>query len=64
MTRPPTKVPFPIEDLMAYCPEAQADGVPCPTLGRRCEICERAIAVREKAMREADPKPPADPSTI
>ncbi len=24
------------------CPEAQADGVPCPDLGRDCEDCERA----------------------
>lgn len=24
------------------CPEAQADGVPCPELGRDCEDCERA----------------------
>ena len=26
------------------CAEAQADGVPCPILGRECEICERALA--------------------
>ena len=30
-------------DLSKCCPEAQADGVPCPTLGRSCEICERAV---------------------
>jgi hypothetical protein len=24
------------------CPEAQADGVPCPELGQDCEDCERA----------------------
>lgn len=30
-------------DLTRCCPEAQCDGVPCPTLGRSCEICERAI---------------------
>jgi hypothetical protein len=24
------------------CSEAQADGVPCAELGRRCELCERA----------------------
>jgi len=24
------------------CAEAQADGVPCPILGRACETCERA----------------------
>jgi hypothetical protein len=26
----------------ALCPEAQADGVPCFELGRRCETCEHA----------------------
>jgi len=29
-------------DLTLCCPEAQCDGVPCPTLGRSCEVCERA----------------------
>jgi hypothetical protein len=29
------------------CAEAQADGVPCPTLGRSCEICERALRLHE-----------------
>jgi hypothetical protein len=24
------------------CAEAQADGVPCTVVGRRCELCERA----------------------
>lgn len=63
MTRQPPKPPHPLEDLMAYCPEAQADGVPCPSLGRKCEICERAIAVRDRAARDADPSPPVDSST-
>lgn len=43
--------------LARYCAEAQADGVPCPTLGRNCEICERA-------MRESGgdaPPPPIRP---
>ncbi len=35
-------------DLSKCCPEAQADGVPCPTLGRSCEICDRAV------LRKAD----------
>ena len=26
---------------VAMCAEAQADGVPCTELGRRCEECER-----------------------
>jgi hypothetical protein len=34
-------------DLTRCCPEAQADGVPCPTLGRSCEICERAVVPAE-----------------
>jgi hypothetical protein len=40
--------------LSRCCPEAQADGVPCPTLGRSCEICERAIRVD----RDGDASPP------
>lgn len=35
------------------CEEAQADGIPCYELGRRCECCERA--------RPPLPVPPADP---
>ena len=38
--------------LARFCAEAQADGVPCPTLGRNCEICERA-------MRESGDDAPA-----
>ena len=38
--------------LARCCAEAQADGVPCPTLGRNCEICERA-------MRESGDDAPA-----
>jgi hypothetical protein len=34
-------------DLTRCCPEAQADGVPCPTLGRSCEVCERAMAAED-----------------
>ena len=30
-------------ELSRCCAEAQADGVPCPTLGRDCQICERAM---------------------
>ena len=42
-------------DLSRCCPEAQADGVPCPELGRACEVCERA-------MRLTDPAGPSDRS--
>jgi hypothetical protein len=39
------------------CDMAQADGVPCTAVGRRCEICERA---REDARaREQARKGPA-----
>jgi hypothetical protein len=42
-----------IFELSRCCAEAQADGVPCPTLGRDCEICERAM--RDDAENEAPP---------
>ena len=32
-------------ELTWCCPEAQSDGVPCPALGRSCEICERAVTL-------------------
>ena len=32
-------------DLTRCCAEAQCDGVPCPTLGRACETCERAVTL-------------------
>lgn len=31
-----------VPGLGVLCPEAQADGVPCPELGRNCADCERA----------------------
>ena len=30
-------------ELSRCCAEAQSDGVPCPTLGRDCQVCERAM---------------------
>jgi hypothetical protein len=42
-----------IVDLARCCPEAQSDGVPCPTLGRSCEVCERAV--------DASGEPPPPP---
>jgi len=44
-------------DLNQCCEEAQADGVPCPTLGRSCEVCERAIRVDARDL----PPPPIRP---
>jgi hypothetical protein len=41
-------------ELTRCCAEAQADGVPCPTIGRSCEICERAVTL---AGRDAVPPP-------
>lgn len=41
---------------MAPCAEAQADGVPCPTLGRNCETCAQAIRALANA-REPDLPP-------
>ncbi len=44
-------VPAPTEETtasdwgVAACPEAQADGVPCPEAGRHCEVCGRAQVV-------------------
>ena len=40
--------------LARCCAEAQADGVPCPTLGRACETCERAMRDDD---RDAPPPP-------
>jgi len=31
------------------CAEAQADGVPCPTIGRQCETCAAALRALEDA---------------
>lgn len=47
-----------IEDLMRLCPEAQADGVPCPELGRQCEICERAMRIGRPEGPSDDPDSP------
>ena len=44
-------------ELTRCCAEAQADGVPCPTLGRACETCERAV---RDDIRDA-PAPPIRP---
>jgi hypothetical protein len=41
-------------DLTRCCAEAQCDGVPCPTLGRPCEACERAVTLVGR-----EPAPPA-----
>lgn len=48
-------------DLTRCCDEAQADGVPCPTLGRSCEVCERAMRRARDPFEEAQ-KPPIRPT--
>ena len=40
-------------DLGALCSEAQADGVPCPDMGKDCETCERALAQLKLAHEDA-----------
>jgi hypothetical protein len=45
-------------DMMKMCPEAQADGVPCPELGRSCEICERALRPDDGDDPPGKPGPP------
>ncbi len=39
--------------LGVCCAEAQADGVPCPELGRDCLACERAQPARRLLLRLA-----------
>lgn len=51
----PKSNPEPAVDLARCCAEAQADGVPCPTLGRSCAVCERAVRAEGE-----DPTPPVD----
>ncbi|HEX4826166.1 MAG TPA: hypothetical protein VFV19_17840 [Candidatus Polarisedimenticolaceae bacterium] len=45
-------------DLTLCCPEAQCDGVPCPTLGRSCETCERALAAAVRDEHLPSIRPP------
>jgi hypothetical protein len=43
------------------CAEAQADGVPCTTLGRQCESCALAVeALQEARLAAAERQPRAD----
>lgn len=58
MARPPANGSNPPEDLLACCPEAQADGVPCTSLGLACAECERATTPRDSAPDGERPPPP------
>lgn len=52
---------FPLEEIVRFwqrqgiapCAEAQADGVPCPALGRPCETCGLALRALEARRGEA-----------
>ena len=41
----------------ALCAEAQADGVPCPDVGRECETCEKALAQMRKEEQANERSP-------
>jgi hypothetical protein len=47
--------------LGTRCPEAQADGVPCPELGLDCEICGGRRAAAPDAHHVCDSAPRAQP---
>ncbi|MDH5315765.1 MAG: hypothetical protein OEW44_04740 [Gemmatimonadota bacterium] len=60
----------PLEDVIRFwhskgvapCAEAQADGVPCPSLGRQCETCAQALEALANAVRgSATPRPESRP---
>ena len=36
----------------ALCPDAQADGVPCPELDRDCQKCGRALSPPPPKVKE------------
>jgi hypothetical protein len=40
------------------CEQAQSDGVPCPEVGRDCEICEAALAAEPDDPRDEVPTAP------
>ena len=46
------------EKGVALCAEAQADGVPCTTLGRQCEPCSRAVQAFQDSRLAAAPRQP------
>ncbi len=63
MTRPTAESPISVHGLAACCAKAQADGVPCTSLGRACTECERAMAPRDPDLNaDADPNSDDDDS--
>ena len=54
--------PVPLEAIVrlwqsrgvAPCAQAQADGVPCPSLGRQCETCSMALEALEDIRAGAE----------
>jgi hypothetical protein len=62
--------PVPLEAIVrlwqsrgvAPCAQAQADGVPCPSLGRQCETCAMALeALEDIRAGAAAPRPEPHP---
>jgi hypothetical protein len=46
---------------VALCAEAQADGVPCTTLGRQCETCGLAVqSLQNSRLPDSLRQPRAD----
>ena len=62
--------PVPLEAIVrlwqsrgvAPCAQAQADGVPCPSIGRQCETCSMALeALEDIRAGAATPRPEPHP---
>ncbi len=54
-----TGSPLEFFEISRCCAEAQSDGVPCPTLGRDCQVCERAMIAGDQVV--PPPPPPIRP---
>jgi hypothetical protein len=46
------------------CPEAQADGVPCATLGLDCEVCGRRTTDTPPGSARCRDCEPAEPAPV
>jgi hypothetical protein len=61
VTHPRKEESIPLQVRSAGCPEAQADGVPCASLGRDCEECQRAVAIHDQAVHDGRAEDRIDP---
>ncbi|MHC4548560.1 MAG: hypothetical protein ACYTEZ_07265 [Planctomycetota bacterium] len=52
-----------VERWLPPCEQAQADGVPCTEVGRRCEICENAFPP-PRDRQEGPPLGPGGEGTL